>query len=76
MFVVRTVEDSKNSLIFLKLFPFVLTTFSLLGGFTKGLWELYNRRNSSQVSLDLLPVKSEPTSGLDSINFRSEIVIF
>jgi len=27
----------------------VLTTFSLLGGFTKGLWELYNRRNSSQV---------------------------
>ena len=27
----------------------MLTTFSLLGGFTKGLWELYNRRNSSQV---------------------------
>jgi len=44
-------KDSKNSLIFLKLFPFVLTTFSLLGGFTKGLWELYNRRNSSQLSL-------------------------
>ena len=49
MTVSWTEEDSKNSLIFLKLFPFVLTTFSLLGGFTKGLWELYNRRNSSQV---------------------------
>ena len=41
--------DSKESLIFLKLFPYVLTTFSLLGGFTKGLWELYDRRHSSQV---------------------------
>ena len=44
-------------MIFLKLFPFVLTTFSLLGGFTKGLWELYNRRNSSQVFIHL-PITS------------------
>jgi len=44
-------HDSKESLIFLKLFPYVLTTFSLLGGFTKGLWELYDRRHSSQLSL-------------------------
>ena len=35
--------DSKESLIFLKLFPYVLATFALLGSFTKVMWELYDR---------------------------------
>ena len=42
--------DSKESLIFLKLFPYVLATFALLGSFTKVMWELYDRYGYSLVS--------------------------
>ena len=41
--------DSKESLIFLKLFPYVLATFALLGSFTKVMWELYDRYGYSLV---------------------------
>ena len=43
--------DSKESLVYIKLFPFVQITLIVLGGLMKGLWELYNSQLSSQISL-------------------------
>ena len=43
--------NSKESLVYIKLFPFVQITLIVLGGLMKGLWELYNSQLSSQISL-------------------------
>ena len=67
--------DSKESLIFLKLFPYVLSTYALLGGFTKLMWELYDRRHSSQLSLILDGIEegvSELFAGLGMIYQKME----
>ena len=44
-------KDSKTSLIFIKLFPFILSTFALVGGLTKIFWEIYDVKYSAQLSL-------------------------
>ena len=43
--------NSKESLVYIKLFPFVQITLIVLGGLMKGLWESYNSQLSSQISL-------------------------
>ena len=58
---------TKQSLKFIKLFPFVLSTFALIGGLTKILWAMHDIRYSSQLSLivdGLEEAVSELISGL------------
>ena len=67
--------ESKESLVFLKLFPYVLSTYALLGGFTKLMWEMYDRRHSSQLSLILDGIEegvSELFAGLGMIYQKME----
>ena len=44
-------KSSKESIVFIKLFPFVLSTFALIGGITKVYWEIHDIRYASQLSL-------------------------
>ena len=67
--------DSKESLVFLKLFPYVLSTYALLGGLSKIMWELYDRRHSSQLSLILDGIEegvAELFAGLGLIYQKNE----
>ena len=63
-------ESSKESIVFIKLFPFVLSTFALIGGITKVYWEIHDIRYAAQLSLivdGLEEAVSELISGLRMI---------
>ena len=63
-------KDSKESLVFIKLFPYALATFAMLAGLGQFIWEVFNRRYSSQLTLLLDGIEegaAELISGLHLI---------